>query len=205
LPVFWFTACGFQPVYGKKDGAVPKSLAGVSIEPVGRDRDSQLLKFALEDNLNPGGAVPVNPAYRLNASLTSTASPIGIARDGTVSRYNVHLYSQYKLIRNSDDAVVTTGNVRHVSSYNNVTGAYFSTYISEEDAVKRGIGELGEMYRQRLAPFLTAGYVAPPRKQPLPEEPLPLEEKTNKIPDENEVPTIRPVPKGNKGIFDSLL
>lgn len=147
------SACGFQPVYGHKPGEA--SGAGVIVDTLsGRSRMHQQFKADLEDKLNPAGKVPAGAEYRLNATLMSSAGAIGVARDGTVSRYNVYLDSQYELIRMSDGEKVTSGTLRHVSSYNNPTSQYFSTYMSEQDAIKRGVTELSELFKQRLSPFL---------------------------------------------------
>ena len=155
------TGCGFKPLYGNKDitgNPDSRVFAGVRIDPIpGGGRMAQQFKINLEDKLNPTGAVPPNPTYRLTATLRSQAAAIGIARDGTVSRYNVYLDSEYGLYRVADGQKVTSGNIRHVSSYNNLTNAYFSTYISEQDAVKRGVEELAEVYRSRLAVYLEEG------------------------------------------------
>jgi LPS-assembly lipoprotein len=178
-------ACGFSPMYGKKNSGSSQLNAGVQIDPIA-GREGQLLRIALEDGLNPGGVVPHKPAYRLATTLQKTAVAIGVDRDGTVSRYNLYLDSYYRLYRNSDNLVVTTGKIRRVSSYNNLTGAYFSTFVSENDAIKQGIREMGEEYRQRLAIYLSdpnAGTplaeqpdpntpMAAPEPPPLPEQPL---------------------------------
>ena len=115
------------------------------------------MKAALEDRLNPEGAVPPNPAYRLSLTFTNSTVPIGVARDGTVSRYNVYLTSHYTLYRNADDKAITAGDLSYVNSYNNLTNQYFSTYVSEQDALKRNVTELAELYRQRLTAYLDAG------------------------------------------------
>jgi hypothetical protein len=150
--------CGFKPVYSNKaeHNGTSKVLAGVSVETI-PGRMGQLFKENLEDRLNPGGAMPAKPEYRLVTTLTSVTQPIGVSRDGTVSRYNVYLDSDYKLFRIADNTMITTGRLRHVSSYNNITNVYFSTYISEQDANKHGVEELSELYRHRLAAYLDAG------------------------------------------------
>lgn len=148
--------CGFQPVYGKKtETSESPALAGVHIDGDPRQYNDQLFYQALEDKLNPGGKLPAYPLYRLSYVTNMSESAIGIARDGTVSRYNVNLDATYTLFRTSDDAKITQGSLRHVSSYNNRVGAYYSTYIAKEDAIKRGMGELAEMMRARLSPFLS--------------------------------------------------
>ncbi len=147
--------CGFQPLYGKhQPTSSPGMLAGVKVDTIS-GRMGQRFKADLEDRLNPSGAVPANPAYRLSATLTNASSPIGVARDGTISRYNVYLESTYVLTRISDGKQITKGSLRHVSSFSNLANEYFSTFVSEEDAIKRGVTELSEMYRQRLATYLS--------------------------------------------------
>lgn len=147
-------ACGFSPMYGKQQRDSSVLLAGVKIDPI-EGRTGQLFKAELEDRLNPGGVVPSNPAFRLNVVLTSTANPIGVARDGTISRYNVYLDSKYELYRIHDGKKVAAGQLRQVSSYNNLSNAYFSTYISSVDAISRGVTELAETYRLRLSAYLS--------------------------------------------------
>ena len=161
------SACGFHPLYGKKtsEDDSSKVFAGVTIDSM-PGRTGQMLKSTLEDQLNPKGATPPNPAYRLNVSFHSSVVPIGVARDGTVSRYNVYLTSKYVLYRNSDGKAITSGDIGYVDSYNNLTNAYFSTYISEEDAFKNGITQMGELYRERLSSYLNEG--APEQEVKLP-------------------------------------
>lgn len=152
--MFLLAACGFQPMYSKTNKATT-SLAGVYVEKVsGEGRMAQQFRTDLEDKLNPNGKVPANPAYSLHVSLTSTESAIGVAQDGTISRYNLYLDSTYSLKEYGTDNVIANGSLRQVSSYNNLTNAYFSTYVSKEDAIKRGVTELSENFRQRLAPYL---------------------------------------------------
>lgn len=151
------SGCGFEPLYAKKPpGDVSKVFAGVRIDSI-PGRQGQEMKASLEDKLNPDGAVPPKPAYRLAVSLSNTVVPIGVARDGTISRYNVYLTSHYTLYRNADNKPVTAGDLSYVNSYNNLTNQYFSTYISEEDAIRRNITEMAELYRERLTAYLDAG------------------------------------------------
>ena len=155
------TACGFKPMYSKQAGTGRNSddskvYAGVRIDPIA-NREGQLLQAELEDALNPEGRVPGNPAYRLSASYSMNEVAIGVGRDATVSRFNLYFDSNYTLYRNSDGKAIAKGSIRHVGSYNNQANAYFSTYISRDDGIKRGITELGELYRMRLASYLSEG------------------------------------------------
>lgn len=183
IALLLLTACGFSPMYGQKQQESSQLFAGVSIDPI-PGRMGQELRIALEDQLNSGGVVPAHPAYRLSSTLMHTSTPIGVARDGTVSRYNIYLNSEYKLYRASDGQLVAEGRVHHVTSYNNLTNAYFSTFVSEGDAIKRGIKELSENYRQRLTAYLSS-----------PDAGTPIlgkdKKKLMELPDPNEYNTLR--------------
>ncbi|KAJ8136738.1 hypothetical protein OY671_010049, partial [Metschnikowia pulcherrima] len=62
--------------------------AGVQVDALStQNRMNQQFKADLEDKLNPAGRVPANAEYRLKPTLTISTSAIGVARDGTVSRY----------------------------------------------------------------------------------------------------------------------
>jgi LPS-assembly lipoprotein len=157
--------CGFQPLYARKPASEGKSqmMAGVKIDPI-EGRAGQIFRSSLEDRLNPAGTS--KPAYRLNVALHTLSTPIGVARDGTVSRYNVHLTSRYVLTRIADDKVIASDDISYIDSYNNLTPAYYSTYVSEQDSIKRGLIELSELYRQRLAVYLDAGAPPQPLRKP---------------------------------------
>lgn len=159
--------CGFKPVYGTNQASstAPSGTDGVYVEKLTGSKSHHQLWIELEDKLNPGGQVPPHPAYRLSATLSSTVTPIGVATDGTVSRYNVALTSSYVLSDYVTGEKITDGSLKEVSSYNNRTNEYFSTYISSEDALKRGVSSLSETYRQRLAPFLN-GQRSPQTEEP---------------------------------------
>jgi LPS-assembly lipoprotein len=166
-------ACGFHPLYGAAATAAPESelLAGVSIDTI-PGRLGQLFKSTLEDRLHPSGAIPPSPDYRLSVKLDHVNIPISVARDGTVSRYNIHFNSEYVLYRTRDQQPVTSGRLSYITSYNNLTNVYFSTYVSEQDAQKRGVVALAELYRQRLATYLDKGAPQEPVRPLSPDSPL---------------------------------
>ena len=178
-------ACGFQPMYGTDSATSnPELFAGVKISHI-PGREGQLLREGLEDKMNPGGADPAHPIYRLEVSLRKSSGAIGVARDGTVSRYNLYLDSHYVLYRDADGIAVAEGNFRRVSSYNNLANAYFSTFVSESDALKQGVRELAEDYSERLSTYLTSPDAGKPlKKQPKPHDPnAPPEPELPKLPD----------------------
>lgn len=174
LALFTLAGCGFHPLYAEpgREAAGSKIFAGVKVDPM-PGRLGQQFRANLEDALNPGGVVPAAPGYRLSATIATTESPIGVARDATVSRFNVYIDSHYILTRLSDGKTLTTGDIRQVSSYNNLTNVYFSTYISQQDAIRQGMQALSEQYRQRLAAYLDSGAEPAPVRPPLPAAPPP--------------------------------
>lgn len=160
-------ACGFQPVYSKKHDVSQNSPIHTGVKVSASASGNILLSnnnsidnsnatmarqftYDLEDLLNSKDEIP---QYRLEVALTQSNIGIGVARDGTASRYNLVINSGYKLIRLSDNKEVDNGSISNVTSYNNPNNKFFSTYISEQDARKRGISELAELYRQRLIAF----------------------------------------------------
>lgn len=157
-------------MYGRQDDN-SKLFAGVMVDPID-GRVGQILQQNLEDQLNPRGAVPADAAYRLHVVFNSTEAPIGTERDGTVTRYNVYLRSQYILTRISDGKQVTAGNIDNVSSYNNRVNEYYSTYVAQKDSVERGVVELARLYRQRLGGYLASG--APVQEIKLPDKNMQL-------------------------------
>lgn len=163
------SACGFQPVYGDKtalpsnsplisgviisasDGGVITSVLSSKTEGVNNSSYKIARQFSqnLEDLIYPS-VKGISPTYRLEVTLSQATTGIGISRDGTASRYNLTISSGYKLTRISDNKLVDAGGISNVTSYNNPSNQYFSTYISEQDARKRGTEELAKRYLQRL-------------------------------------------------------
>lgn len=197
LPVlFLLSSCGFQPLYAKRLSKDPNAvttvhqLAGVEISPISSQPSSgpvgqsspgllaQQLKNALQDKLNPGNIVPPETLYKLDITLGLRETGVAVSRDGTISRYNVFLDTTYVLSRKVDGKPVYQGRFTRSSSYNILANAYFSTYVARDDSIKRGVNELAEEYRQRLAAFLVqqGGKLAPPiqLKQQTPQTNVPL-------------------------------
>ncbi len=183
-------ACGFHPVYGTSSGMAENSpiRAGVMVtttasgviantNETSKNIDSNAtnsMARQFTNILNDMLASPPSPAYSLEVSIVQSSIGLGVARDGTASRYNLVLNSSYKLNRIADNKIVDSGNLSSVTSYNNPNNQYFSTYISEQDARKRGIRELAELYRQRLISFIEKNAPpAPPLSTPPPDENCP--------------------------------
>lgn len=143
-------ACGFRPVHGSEYQAQQNnSLAAVQVE-VDTTRLGQLLKAEIENGVNPDYR-RAEKLYTLAIALSETDAYLFINPDGTAGRGDVQLSSTYTLRRTLDGAVVKTGRLNRVSSYNISETADYATYVSQEDARKRGIVELAQDYKLRLS------------------------------------------------------
>lgn len=170
LPLFT-AACGFQPMYGKEGGQATRAGAitqNITIDATTGDdiknkHLAQQLRNDLEDRLRPSGDLTGQPKYSLKAVLTRQESPLAISTDGTISRYSVILQATLAITRASDGALVYQGQARRTGSYDNVSNAFYSTYVSGEDAVHRAVSELAEDVTLQLAAFFEQN----PNPQPL--------------------------------------
>jgi LPS-assembly lipoprotein len=150
--ILLLTACGFEPVYAKREGAVAAELAAVDIH-TDSSRKGQLLQAEIKDLLNPRRESQP-PEYRLNITTTENISALFIKPDGTASRGDINLVSTYTLVRLSDDKVIDSGNITRISSFNTSENADYATYVAEQDARMRGILELARDYAFRISNVL---------------------------------------------------
>lgn len=158
------SACGLQPLYGRQGpsgGSTVGELQTVRIVPIA-DRPGQELHNALRNELNPRGQ-PGDPRYSLKVVLTVSKDEIGVQKDDTATRANLILSADYTLVRIADRVLMTRGVAKSIVSYNIVTSE-FGTHAAEEDARKRGVRQLAQQMRLRLATYferLASGAVSP--------------------------------------------
>ncbi len=147
-------ACGFQPLYGRAaDGtATTDELAAVRVTPL-EDRIGQQFHNLLIDRLNPRGQ-PVEPAYTLKLELTKSTQGVNVRKDETATRANLILRASFALYAVGSDEALLQGSVNSINSYN-ILDSQFQTFVSEEDALKRGLRELSDDIRVRLATYFS--------------------------------------------------
>lgn len=144
------TACGFRPVHGRTYQAEQETnLSAVRIE-VDNSRLGQLLKAEIEDGVNPDYARS-EKLYTLSVALFETNNYLFVNPDGTAGRGDIVFTSNYQLVRNLDHKVLKKGHMKRVSSYNISETADYATYVSQDDARRRGIIELAQDYKLRLS------------------------------------------------------
>jgi len=148
--------CGFQPLYGRSgsgQSSTTDDLAVVRVVPLS-DRIGQQFHNMLIDRLNPKGQSR-RPDYDLYVELTKTIYKVAIRKDKTASRANMILRASFILRDQKTTQALLRGNLRSINSYN-ILDSQFPTYVSEADAVERGLRELSDDLRVRLAIYFSA-------------------------------------------------
>lgn len=146
-------ACGFRPLHGQSYRAEQvNTLSSVTVT-VDHTRRGQLLEAEIGDATNPD-AKHSPKLYHLAIALTESEIGLFINPDGTSSRSDILMNTKYTLTRLSDNKVMDSGAIQRISSYNTSEQADYASYVSVEDAKKRGIIELAQDYKLRMANVL---------------------------------------------------
>jgi|APTNR8051073442_1049403.scaffolds.fasta_scaffold10096_2 LPS-assembly lipoprotein len=148
------SACGFRPLYGTSSGpeesAVMEKLAAVDVGIVA-DRSGQILRNELRDLLNPG-RLSVPDTYRLEAVVDEDEQDVALQSTGFATRTAVRLTARYQLIDSKSGSVLLNSKTRVVSTFNIISNKY-STVVAGESARERGIRQIAQEIRQRLAVY----------------------------------------------------
>ena len=147
-------ACGFRPLYGTSSGAeesaVLQRLAAVDVAII-PDRSGQLLRNELHDLLNPGH-LKVPETYRLEALVDEDEQDVALESSGFATRTAVRLTARFQLIDSTSGAQLLSSKTRVVSTFNIISNKY-STVVAGESARERGIRQIAQEIRQRLAVY----------------------------------------------------
>jgi LPS-assembly lipoprotein len=157
--------CGFKPQYAKDSTtAAAVDLSSVAVTVIGSTitanapstisrRSSELLKAEIEDQTNPRGTQG-QKQFLLSINYTEQDTSLFVNPDGTSSRGDLQYASSYTLTRMSDGKVIASGNIQRSSSYSASPTADYASYVSVEDARKKGMLALAQDYKLRLATLL---------------------------------------------------
>ena len=157
LGLLALAACGFRPVYGPNGASGPvavDALAEVRIEPLANREGQQFHNF-LRDELNPKGQ-PINPAYKLTVGLSQRTEKLAFRQDETATRANIVLNSDFELRAADDNRVLYSGRVSSIHSYN-ILDEQYPTDVSRADALRRGLREMSQDIKLRLAVYFSTG------------------------------------------------
>ena len=145
------TGCGFAPLYGENSTAaspdVVDAMAQVSIRSL-PNREGMKLRQVLREGLQPKGTT--NVVYDLDVNLATRVEELGIRPDATSSRANLIVLATFRL--NEGGVQVYGDRVQSIVSYNILDDQY-ATVASQADAENRGIKQIGQEIKARLAVY----------------------------------------------------
>ena len=176
------TACGFQPLYGERQGAPAVALKSIEIATI-PDRQGQILRNQLELLLNPSGT-PAQNSYRLSVSLATSGAEALIRQDETATRLDQTVTADYALTSLQDQRVVTRGRARSVNSFDVVESDH-ATLNAERDALEGNLRRIAHSIQTQLAVFFerdAAGLAPSPAAAPAAPERRPWNPHQGRIP-----------------------
>ena len=151
-------ACGFRPLYGEHAGDMAAAdLAAVQIAHVG-NRLGQILRNDLIERMSLLGE-PLNPRYRLSASLSESSSAIAIQQDTTITRYDQRINVSFVLVDLATGGVIYRGRSQAIGGYDAVRSD-FATLTAQQDVARRTVREVAEDIRAQLAAFFVGRQAA---------------------------------------------
>ena len=159
------SACGFQPMYGKRaPEAAPLSadLAAIEVGVI-PDRSGQLLRNELIHLLNPASDAAPPRRYTLAVALKEEIDTFAVERSGFATRANVEVRATYTLVDETTGNPVLAGTSRAISGFN-ILREDFSTYVASGDARNRAISQIAFEIRNRLAAHFSRS-ATPPASQ----------------------------------------
>lgn len=154
------TACGFQPLYGKKTTHASPShqnahdigiedhlaLTEIAIIP---NREGQFLRNQLIDSFHHQGA-PLNPVYRLTiAPIKESITDLNITATADSTRAQIRLTTQIILTDNTTNEELFSRKIRSITSYN-ILASEFATRVSEASTREDALTDLSRQIETQL-------------------------------------------------------
>lgn len=149
--VLSLAACGFRPMYQKKNGLTSAETSAIEIAPIA-DRTGQILRNHLVLRLQPRGRAKKS-AYVLTVKLSENTKNLALRLDEVATRANLTIRARYTLVHISEAKKLTEGSVQSTVSYN-LLREDFATISARESARKRGAKQLADEIWARLAIYL---------------------------------------------------
>jgi LPS-assembly lipoprotein len=138
-------ACGFQPMYAPGAGA--NAIGPVQIAEIegkaGHVLRTELSRILAAEN---NGAPPM----QLEITLVEQVTPLGIRRDESATRAELHLTANYVLRPATPNARVMRGSVYTVVNYV-IPPAAYGEIAAQDDARERAAETMAQRFRSELA------------------------------------------------------
>lgn len=144
--------CGFRPMMGDMGGeTMAERLDQVDIANLG-DRAGQQLRNLLIDRFYRDGR-PAATIYRLEITLINVSSPMGLQKDALASRGQWDIVTNFRLMHIATGKVVFQASSRAMPGFSYLNSQYASM-VSETGALDRGLVQVADDIRSRVAMFL---------------------------------------------------
>jgi LPS-assembly lipoprotein len=151
-PPLALSGCGWAPLYGEPtSGPASEELRAIHVDPIS-ERIGQRLAIALRSSLNPTGE-PTPERYRLQTTLSTSLTNLGIQSEGLASLGKLDVYATYNLIDSKSHKTLLVNTV-HVANTFNLNPNQYSTVVGEDDTSVRSAAELNQEIVTRLALFM---------------------------------------------------
>ena len=143
-------SCGFEPLYAENNQSnVSYDLSSILL-PEAKSRTEQIFTTELSEILYIKDGGEDNKKYRLEFSLKDSNYPLAIQQDNTITRYEISVDIEYRLINQQTRDIVAKGFINRKSGYDRVESDY-STYVSKVKSTEKAITSLASDVRSRLA------------------------------------------------------
>jgi LPS-assembly lipoprotein len=146
------SGCGWAPLYADTETEpASEELRAIRVDPI-LERIGQRLEIALRNSLNPSGE-PIPARYRLQTTLATYLSNLGIQSQGLATLGKLDVYATYYLsdIRSGTNLLINTV---HVTNTFDLNPNQYSTVVGEDDAAVRSVAELNQEIVTRLTLFM---------------------------------------------------
>jgi len=145
-------ACGFQPLYGRRDTVtVPDEFTAIFIARI-EERVGQELRNHLVKTLQPRGRLGA-PLYRLETSVSEGRTSLGVRKSAFATRGALRVNAAVNLYQiKSGSSVLSFNSI--VSASFNIFKSEFATLMAEKDARRKAIQDIAEDIRVRIGAYL---------------------------------------------------
>jgi LPS-assembly lipoprotein len=150
--VLLLPACGFEPVYGKRDNSDNPALAAFDQVEIGSipDQNGQRLRNRLMDRLYREGR-PASPRYILMVSpLNERLLDLDITKSADATRGQLRLTSSLRLLDRQTNTILLTRPLTSITSYN-ILGSEFTNRVAEDNARQNAIEDLARQIETQLS------------------------------------------------------
>jgi LPS-assembly lipoprotein len=149
------SGCGWRPLYGV-------TASGAQLDDVMRSveiatipgRVGQRVRNELIFNTTGGSAAGV-PQYRLDIAVRESVLNTLVAKTGDPQSQTYQLYTQFTLVRLSDNEVVMKGNSNARASFDKVDSV-FADIRAKRDAEDRAAKTIADAIKIRMAGYLSS-------------------------------------------------